>query len=206
MTAEARVTPYIHISWLAKVMTGEMPCQWQAWFQVHHKLRERVPSGFDEVAWGVSHQRMVTELRHTLVETGKRPWVNLPVRATLPGSGAVLQGAADLAVVDGDHITIYDCKMGQPRPSHQAQSMIALYALGEDPRWAGRTVQGAVVYGDQQAFIPEIPESFTTDLRYFLDLLVGPRPLERAPGDPCRRCPITVGDCTERQERVNFPN
>lgn len=208
MQAEARETPYIHISWLAKVMTGELPCHWQAWFQVHHRLRERVPSGFDEVGWQMNHQRLVTDLRHTLVERGKRPWVNLPVRATVPGSGAVLQGTADLAVVDGEQMTLYACKVGQPRPSDQAQMMIALHALQGDPRWAGRKLQAAVVYGagDEQAFIPDLPPTFADDLQYFLGLLTGPRPLERAPGAACRRCPITMQDCAERQERVNFLN
>ena len=31
--------PYIWITWLTKLLTGEHSCEWASWFKAHHETR-----------------------------------------------------------------------------------------------------------------------------------------------------------------------
>lgn len=60
--AKPRSNLYIHATWLAKVISGEVACQWQFWFQTHNQIEKKQPSTFNLVGWNINHTRMLTEL------------------------------------------------------------------------------------------------------------------------------------------------
>ena len=45
--ANPRKSPYIWVTWLAKVMSGDVTCHWQSWFQSHNQLTEKQSGDFD---------------------------------------------------------------------------------------------------------------------------------------------------------------
>ena len=57
--------PYIWGTWAAKLLTGENPCEWAAWFKTHYESWswEKVPSGFDQAGWMIKHTALVNQLR-----------------------------------------------------------------------------------------------------------------------------------------------
>ena len=64
--ANPRKSPYIWVTWLAKVMSGDATCHWQGWFQSHNQLTEKQSGDFDSAGWVISHTKMLTELKDSL--------------------------------------------------------------------------------------------------------------------------------------------
>ena len=38
--AKSREAPYIWVTWLSKVMSGDTTCHWQSWFRSQNQLTE----------------------------------------------------------------------------------------------------------------------------------------------------------------------
>ena len=85
-----RSDPYMWVTWLSKIMSGQTACQWQGWFQTHNQLKERHPQSFDLTGWKINHTRMLTEFVQKMTERGLEPRVEFPFtiavgKATLGG-------------------------------------------------------------------------------------------------------------------------
>lgn len=200
-----RGKPYIWATWLSRVMTGNVSCQWQYWFLARHKLIHEQPATFDSVGWQIHHTRLLTEVRQELTATGVRANTELAFQCRVPGCDVVINGKIDCLAVDGRTVTVYDCKTGKPRSSDRAQVMIYMYALSTYPRFAQSRIRGMVVYQDRRDEIPYLPEQFDLDLTYFTRLLAEETPLGKSPGRDCRFCKITSTDCPDRQDVTNDP-
>lgn len=199
MSAIPRGTPYIWITWLASVMTGDVRCHWQYWFQAHHKLKDREPSTFDSVGWQVSHTRLLTEIKQELFAQGTRPHTEVEVSFRVPNQDAKITGRIDCIVEDGSEVILYDCKTGRPRDSHQVQLMAYMYGLSTYPRYASARIRGTLVYKDHRVEVPHLRDDFASDLEFFVGVLSQENAPMREPGDDCEYCKITAFDCPDRQ-------
>ncbi len=200
-----RGKPYIWATWLSRVMTGHVSCQWQYWFLVWNKLVDQQPSTFDQIGWQIGHTRLLTETRQELVSAGLRTQTEVELQCRVPGCNVRINGKADCLAIDCDAVTVYDCKTGKPHESHQVQVMIYMYALSTYPRFAKKRIQGVVVYRQRRIVIPCLPEDFADQLAYFTGLLVADGPPAKEPGRDCRFCKITSDDCPERQDGEDDP-
>lgn len=167
-----RGKPYIWATWLSRVMTGHVSCQWQYWFLAWHKLIQEQSATFDSVGWQIRHTRLLTEVRQELTAAGVRANTELAFQCQVPGCDVLINGKIDCLAVDGRNVTVYDCKTGKPRSSDRAQVMIYMYALSTYPRFVGSVIRGMVVYQDRRDEIPCLPEDFADQLAYFTRLLV----------------------------------
>lgn len=195
-----RTKPYIHATWLAKIMSGTVTCQWQYWFQTHNRLIEKQPSTFDMVGWQMDHTRLRTEVRQSLTARGVRTHAEVEIKFRVPEHDTVVSGKIDCLAIDGSRVKIYDCKTGKPRDSDQVQVMLYMFGLSTYAKFAQSRIEGMVIYRDQRLEIPYLREGFADDIAYYVALLDGDQPLAREPGRDCEFCNITFSDCFDRQE------
>ena len=57
--------PYIWMTWLTRLQVGENSCEWAVWFRAQHEgwSWTKVPNGFDQMSWQVTHIVRVNETR-----------------------------------------------------------------------------------------------------------------------------------------------
>ena len=48
-------SPYIWVTALSKLLTGENSCEWADWFKAHHQGWTKPPSDFDSATWMLEH-------------------------------------------------------------------------------------------------------------------------------------------------------
>lgn len=198
--AVPRQSPYISVTWLARVMSGRVSCQWQYWFQTHNKLLSRQSPTFDSVAWQVGHTRLLTEVKQEILRDGTRPHTEVELKFHVPDCEALVAGKVDCLLIGANDLMVYDCKTGKPHDSDRLQVMVYMYGLATYPRYAGLTIRGTVVYRDERVEIPYLPEHFASDLSFFVKLLAGSEPPSREPGHDCAYCRVTSIDCPERPD------
>ncbi len=195
--AEPRSSPYIWTTWLARLLVGDAPCLWQYWYQSHNKLTEKEPDDFNRVAWKMDHARMADELRRELTATGIKPIMSH--RFKIPAAGnAIIAGEVDCLVVGKNEFCVYDCKTGMPHSRDNAQVMVYMYALLQQPAFRDKVARGIVAYRNTRVEIPGLPFTFETNLNYFVDLLVTDSPAPKSPGESCAECQVTANDCADR--------
>lgn len=192
-----RSDPYMWVTWLSKIMSGQTACQWQGWFQTHNQLTERHPQSFDLTGWKINHTRMLTEFVKKMTARGLEPLVEFPF--TLAVGGATLGGKVDCVVVEDSTARVYDCKTGTPRDSDQVQVMIYMHALSQISEFEKIPIEGIVLYKDHEDVeIPKLPDSFVSNFDFFVSLLSAETPAIKVPGHDCRFCSIAKSDCPER--------
>lgn len=196
--ATPRTSPYIHVSWLARVMDGD-PCHWQRWFLAHNKLESRAKE-FDASEWTVRHTRLLTDLDNELRSAGLDPEIEYELSVPIGTTGAQLSGRIDCLTVDENRglTTVYECKTGTPKNRDRIQTMLYMYFLTRRPRFRGLGMLGVLVYPDQREEVRGFPADFPENAEFFLGLLAGDPSPRRSPGIDCRDCPITLVDCPDR--------
>ena len=72
--------PYIHPSWLPRLLVGMDRCEWKAWFQTHHdgKTWARIDSGFNQVKYNIAHTELMRRCTDELEEQGVRRHHRIP--------------------------------------------------------------------------------------------------------------------------------
>ena len=195
--AEERESPYVWVTWLAKVMSGDISCQWQSWFRSHYKLIEEHPSYFDSAEWNMNHTKLLTELKEKLVKEKCRPEIEKRINYYVPNSGAVISGKADCIVVNKDTVIVYDCKTGKEKGCDQVQVMLYMYLLSVG-EFSGKQIKGVLIYNDKEIEIPNLSENFVENFNFFIERLISSEPLMKNPGDDCKYCKIAKSDCLER--------
>ena len=71
--AQVRATgPYIWVTWLPRLLSGESSCEWAAWFKAQHEGSSwaRVPSDFDQAGWLMDHTALLNEQREVWEKQG----------------------------------------------------------------------------------------------------------------------------------------
>ena len=147
--AQLRATgPYIWVTWLPRLLSGESSCEWAAWFKAQHEGSSwaKAPSDFDQAGWLMDHTALLNEQREVWEKQGCSVLTEAQNSFTLRGSSASLAGKPDLVAQRRDGVAIIDAKSGRPSPHHAIQVMIYMYALpraleryrGLAPQRAGR--------------------------------------------------------------------
>ena len=199
--------PYIWATWLAKLLAGDSNCLWATWFKARYESRSWVKApkpglGLDQ--WAIEHTALVNRSRGQLDDEGYTTFVEDQNYWRLRGQAATVAGKPDVIAVNGSSSTIVDAKTGQPRPSHQTQVMLYIWAVPLAlPQHAGRDFDGLLVYPEHEVRIPAdaVDEAFVAELVALIRLVSAQQPPLRAPSGPeCRFCDITEQDCPERVE------
>ena len=109
--AQFRTTgPYIWVTWLPRLLTGESSCEWASWFKAQHDGNSwpKMPSDFDLTQWLTDHTALLNESRATWERQGYSVLTEDQNHFTLRGSSAVLAGKPDLVARKGDEATVVD--------------------------------------------------------------------------------------------------
>ena len=127
--AQRREHPYICVTWLPRLLTGENSCEWAVWFKAHHQDWTRTPSEFNQAEWMLNRTSLLNEQKTQWEARGQDVYVEGQNSFRLQGQSAALAGRPDLIVVRNDDALIIDIEAGQKQPSHYVQIMIYIYAL-----------------------------------------------------------------------------
>ena len=199
-----RSNPYIWVTWLSKLLVGDVSCEWAAWFKAHHKQYAKMPSSFDAVGWQMNHTELLNKVWGDLDDQGVEVLTENQSSFNIRGSsGTMLGGRPDIVALFENETggTVYDVKTGQPRASDQAQVMIYMYALPHWNRFRGMQFDGKVVYNDHEVAIPHsaIDGTFKKRLFDLIGRISSQDPGRKVPsGSECRFCDLTSADCPER--------
>jgi hypothetical protein len=197
---------YIWVTWLPKLMTGEMNCEWALWLKANYEYFEKIPSDFDTTAWQIEHTKLLRTLRIERQQAGATLFLERQnsFKFKTP-DGVVIAGIPDLVErTDNGHGIIYDAKTGQRTQSHQVQVMLYMYFLPlARPEWTGVNFDGVVYYKDGRVDIPSSATgvTFAENVSYFVSVLASPEPPLKVPEPQnCRFCDIHRQECPERVE------
>lgn len=199
-----RLKKSIWVTWLAKIMAGELSCYWEPWFKANFTNYKKMPESIELAKWQIEHSRLLYELRKERLVAGEKLFVESSARFSHQVSPNVfLEGVPDLIAVSDNDVTIYDCKTGEQKTSHQIQVMIYMYyILHYQDKFPGLNPRGRVRYSNgMETEISDslVDEKFIKDLDYFIKILEGDKSPMKAPSKfECQYCNITKDDCPER--------
>lgn len=198
--------PYIHATWLAKVLAGAR-CRWSYWFRAnfsHVKFEEQASSLAE---WNRNHTELMARRQQELEEAGWTCSVEETNKFRMAGQTAVVGGKPDLVATleaipnrHGRRVLVVDGKTGRRRDSDIEQVLIYLWAL----RLTRRDLQGASLEGEvfyAQGTRVDLSEADLDAARITreIKLLAGPTPLDKFPDrEECRFCDIGPKDCPQR--------
>src|SRR5262249_9613018 len=123
-----RETPYVWVSWVASLLSGDRNCEWAAWFRAHYHHIKR-PNNFDSTSYQIQHTALVSQFRNQQVSDGYTVTVEAQNEFRMKGKAGILSGMPDLVALKGDAGVIVDAKAGMPKGSHCAQVMLYMWAL-----------------------------------------------------------------------------
>ena len=201
---EERVTPYIWVSWLTKLMVGESMCEWAAWFKAWNESwsYKKMPSDFDSTTWKIHHTLLLNKVRSELESDGKTVFVENQNKFTLRGKLASLGGKPDLITTTAGFGTIYDVKTGNPSPAHHVQLMIYMYAIPRALKhYNGVRFEGKVIYEDHEFAISNsaVDTRFIDNLANLIRRIASHTPAKKVPSlIDCSFCNLTDSDCFEK--------
>ena len=196
--------PYVWVTWLSRLLSGESSCEWASWFKAQHEGRSwsRMPSDFDQAGWLMNHTTLLNQQRQRWEEQDYTVLTESQNSFNLRGSSAVLAGKPDLVARRWDQITVIDTKTGRPSPAHATQVLLYMYALPRSlERYRGLSIAGQVAYPDHVVDIPPeaVDGKFVENLGGLMLRLASEMPARRVPSlGECRFCEITPADCPER--------
>ncbi len=196
---------YVHVTWLAKLMAGEIQCEWAPWFKTRFTGYEKAPSDFERAQWLANHSQAVSELARERLAQGERVYREAQNAFKVKmAPGVVLAGRADLVCVDAaGEVTVYEVKAAKPSESHLIQTMLyMLCSPYQVPHCRQKSLAGYVVYKDgDRVPVPRdsVGPDFRRNARYFLDMLANAEEPPRYPSPwHCRFCDIGRSACPER--------
>jgi hypothetical protein len=203
--ARPREGLYVWVTWLSKLMAGEVNCHWGAWFKAHYTDYKTPPIDAQLASWTVEHNQYLTELineRKALGEiTYKEDQNKFRVRRP---SGLVIAGKPDLITytkATGQY-TVYDVKTGKQRQSDIIQVMLYCYCLPyASPIYKGKALDGCVIYKTDRVEVPSkmVDDAFTKKAVYFLNLIETPNAPDKCPSSvECEYCELSAQDCPEK--------
>ena len=202
---KARDGLYVWVTWLSKLMSGEVQCHWGAWFKTHYTGYRTQPINAQLASWTVEHNQYLAELinkRKALGEiTYKEDQNKFRVRRT---SGLVIAGKPDLVTYNKTtgQYTVYDVKTGNQRQSDIIQVMLYCYCLPyASPIYKGKILDGCVVYKMDKVEVPSkmVDDAFTKKAVYFLNMIESPNAPDKCPSSiECEYCDLSSDACPEK--------
>ena len=123
-----RDAPYIWVTWLTSLLSGDNHCEWAAWFRANFNHEKR-PSDFNEVKFRAEHTEMVHARVASLKRENYQVFVESQNRFNLRGRTATLGGTPDIVAVREDDARVIDCKTGRRKDSHYFQVLMYMMML-----------------------------------------------------------------------------
>ena len=197
--------PYVWVTWLPRLLSGESSCEWASWFKTQHEGDSwaRMPSDFDQAGWMMNHTSLLNQQRQRWEQQGYTVLTEEQNSFNLRGSSAVLAGKPDLVARRRDEVIVIDAKTGRRSPAHTTQVVIYMYALPRAlERYRGLSIAGQVAYPDRVVDVPAdaVDGKFVENLGGLMRRLASEMPTRRVPSPgECRYCEITPADCPERR-------
>lgn len=154
MDGVSRWAPYVWVTWLTGLVSGDKRCWWSAWFRAHFQDYEKRPDADANrlSRWKAEHAQMVGEEAVALRNAGWAVTIEDQNMIRVQGETATVGGKPDLVATLGGAAHVVDCKTGKPRDADywQVVTYLALLTLPRG-RLAGISVSGGVVYRDSIA-------------------------------------------------------
>lgn len=199
-----RDIPYVHVSYLCKLLTGEAQCEWAAWFKSQF-LYDKQPgaNAYHNSDHHIKHTKLLQKQRDELKEEGYAVSVEDQNSFTWRGQSAKLAGTPDLIGILSDECLIVDVKSGAPLASHEVQILLYMWAVPKElKRYAGLKTRGLLVYENEHKFInaERLTASFINDAAQLIRKLADAKtPAHKVPSArECKFCAINNKDCPER--------
>lgn len=202
MATRRKGKPYIHVTWLAKLLGGN-ECLWSAWFKAHHKYDKYETQAVDLVQWNRDHSELMRKRRLELEREGYRVMVEQENDFKLELEHAIVAGKPDIVATKPGLILLVDGKTGRERESDIWQVLLYLRALPKvRPELTGE-LEGEVQYKRGDTRIAVSPSELTDDrLRRINDTIktiASDAPPRRVPSRfECQTCNIGRADCPQR--------
>ena len=204
--AVRRNFPYVWVTWISKLMSGEDFCEWAHSFKANREgdSYDKVPSDFNTARWQLVHTELVNKTRHEYESIGYKVSVQHQNLLKLKGNSALLSGIPDLLAVKDTDVVVMDVKTCQPSPTHAIQVMTYMYAVSKSNVVSiAPVVSGKLVYQDHVVDIPAlaVDEEFISSLaKVILNLCKVDPPIKTPSSRECGFCNITSNDCSARIE------
>ena len=199
--------PYIHPSWLPRLLIGMDHCEHKVWFQAHQDGRTwtKVASDFDSVAYNLRHTDLMKRCAREYEERGYTVTLESQNEFRIHLAGATISARMDLVATRDQELVIIDAKAAKPSEAHVVQVMLYMLFLQlQGTRTEGKTVTGEVYYGEDHT-VAIAAGAAGKEFRELLEALIG-RITEKTPPrkvpsySECRFCPIPKEYCPERIE------
>jgi hypothetical protein len=209
MTTE-RDTPYVWVTWITGLLSGDSHCEWAAWFKAHHSDYQKPPSNLNLTVWKAQHGAMVRERARKLRESGYSVYVENQNKFTYTGSNGIkLSGVPDIVATKDTDALVVDCKTGKERGSDTMQVMVYMLMLPRTHNACmGRTLRGEVEYKDRAVGIGahELTDGIKKLMRNVIWGVGGSVVQKKVPScEECAFCGIGTLDCAERVEAAAQP-
>ncbi|MCY4365167.1 MAG: PD-(D/E)XK nuclease family protein [Chloroflexi bacterium] len=199
--------PYIHPSWLPRLLIGMDHCEHKIWFQAHHDGRTwtRVASDFNSVTYNLQHTDLMKRCAQEYEERGYSVTLESQNEFRISLAGATVSGRMDLVATRDQDLVIIDAKAAKPSEAHAVQVMLyMLFIQFQGSRTQGMTVTGEVYYGEDHTMpIAAVAagEEFREMVEGLISRLTARTPPRKVPSaSECRFCPIPSEYCPERVE------
>jgi len=123
--------PYIHPSWLPRLLIGIDHCEYKAWFQAHHDGRTwtKRASNFDSVAYNLRHTDLMKRCAREYEERGYTVTLETQNEFRLHLAGPTVSGRMDLVATRDQDLVIIDAKAAKPSEAHVVQVMLYMLFL-----------------------------------------------------------------------------
>ena len=199
-----RAVPYIWVTWLTKLLSGEDQCWWAAWFKAHYKF-QKVQRDFDSAAWSAAHNDMLQKQIGRLTADGALCYIEGQNSFAIEGEIATLAGKIDIIAVRNEVGTIIDCKTGKQKDADYQQLLVYLMMAPLGLTHARPiTLTGEVHYSDKATLVrrEDLTQAARERIVSAIRTAGSPDPPARVPSwGECRFCDISKTDCPERLER-----
>ena len=192
--------PYVHVTWLSKLLSGDRSCAFESWVKAHYRVPKHETA--DDRARLATYQALHAEMARTFVRTQAAPQATLYAELDVKVAGTVglLAGKIDLLEQQDHLLTVIDFKSGQPRSADVAQVLIYLWMVRVTRRdlLGDRELRGHVQYAGEGVTLSADPaiEARIADLMHVVCADTPPRTFP-GPGE-CRFCSLTREWCPDR--------
>lgn len=203
---QRREHPYIWVTWMPRLLSGNHHCEWASWFKAQHdgKSWRRAHRDFEPTLWALNHKALLREERKRLEADGATVRVERQNLFRLRGWQATLGGMPDLVSLRDGRVVIHDLKSGEPHEHHAIQVLLYMWAFPLARReYGGLPISGRVVYPDHvvEASQSAVDQTFVDRAVDLIKALAGEEPPPRTPSaSECVFCEITSDDCPDRVE------
>lgn len=197
--------PFIWVTHLTGLLSGDKHCQWAAWFKAHMNY-VKLASDFDAPKWREQHNRAVREHVTELKQAKWTVQVETQNAFKVTGSSAVVSGKSDIVAYREQDVLIVDIKTGEERDEHLWQVLIYMHLLPMAwPELHTLNVRGEIKYNTRSR--PITASELTLQRRQAINAAIREAafdmPPERTPSaQECKWCNIGPDDCPERVTTV----